>query len=79
MIFKGVYKRQLGMQQPMNVLTVTTNIPRRDTMAALAKDKPFLFKTMPEYGSYEMAPAPALSILDNWDRATHPPVNLKEV
>ena len=79
LIFKGIYKRQLGMQQPMNVLTITTNIPRRDTMAILAKDKPFLFKTMPEYGSYEIAPAPALSILENWHRANHPPVNLKEV
>ncbi|KRQ09143.1 replication-relaxation family protein [Bradyrhizobium manausense] len=79
LIFKGVYKRHLGVQQLMNVLTITTNTARRDTMANLAKDKPFLFKVVPEYGSYEAAPAPAQSILENWHRAIHPPVNLKEI
>lgn len=78
-IYKGLYKQRFNMAQHSRVLTITNSLPRRDTMAKLATDKLFYFKAMPEYGDFRKAPQPALTILNDWHRAKHPPANLTEI
>lgn len=79
LIFKGLYKKHLGMQQRVSVLTITTSSARCETIANLSKGKPFLFKVMSDYGRYEIAPEPAYAILEGWKYGNNTQVNLKEV
>lgn len=78
-IFKGLYKQRFNMAQDSRVLTITNSLPRREAMARIATDKPFLFKAITEYGDFQKAPQPALTILTGWHRAKHPQVNLTEM
>jgi hypothetical protein len=78
LIFDGFYKKHLGMTQKMFVLTATitparminllTYLPKRAT--------PFLVKAIPEYGLFDKAPAPNLSIMDEWHTAKRQLVSL---
>jgi len=82
LIFRGIYKRQLDVEQYASVLTITTSPTRHKMLAALTDKKdPAYIKTMPEYGSFEIAPSPALSILEDWHWPEKPNklVHLKEV
>ena len=59
------------MEQDARALRVTNILPRRNSMAKLVTDKPFLFKAIPEYGDYQKAPQPALPVLSDWYRVKH--------
>jgi hypothetical protein len=79
LIFDGVYKKQLGMTQNMFVLTATiTPVRAKNLLTYLPKrHKPFLIKAIPQYGLFDKAPVPDLSILDEWHTAKGELVSLK--
>ena len=82
LIFRGIYKRQLDVEQHATVLTITTSPSRTKMLKDLNnKHDPSFIKTMPEYGSFEVAPSPALSILEDWQGAglLTQPTHLKEM
>ncbi len=79
LIFSGFYKQHLGMTQKMYVLTTTITPVRMNNLVLYLpkRSSPFLMKTMPEYGLFDKAPAPNLSILDEWQTAKTQTVSLK--
>jgi DNA-binding transcriptional ArsR family regulator len=80
LIFRGIYKAHLDMEQYANVITITTAPSRQKMMVSLTEKRdPSYFKVMPEYGSFEIAPSPSLSILEDWHCLAKPePLNLME-
>jgi hypothetical protein len=83
LIFRGVYKRQLGMNNQLATVLTITSSPMRHRMLLEVSDKkdPSFVKTIPEYGSFEIAPSPALSILEDWQGpgTLSGPTHLKEM
>jgi hypothetical protein len=64
------------------LLNITTSPSRHKMLAALTgKKDPAYIKTIPAYGSFEVAPSPALSILEDWHWPANPDqlFNLKEI
>lgn len=82
LIFGGIYKKHLGIEQWASVLTMTTSLSRFETMMRVTdKSSPALFKYMPSWGPYDKAPRPDPAILDGWFSPKNPtrPVNLLDV
>jgi len=82
LIFKGIYKKRLGVSQHARVLTVTSNSTRRNIMVEhTQKQDPSLFKVAPQYGSFEIPAPPALTILEDWHWPAKPnaPVTLATI
>ena len=79
LIFGGTYKEHLGMTQKMYVLTITITPVRMNNLVAYLpkRSAPFLMKAISEYGLFDKAPAPNLSILDEWQTAKGQTVSLK--
>ena len=79
LIFDGVYKKHLGMTQKLYVLTATITPVRMNNLISYLpkRSSPFLVKTIPQYGLFDKAPAPNLSILDEWQTAKGQLVSLK--
>jgi hypothetical protein len=70
LIYSGWYRKHFDMKQRFYVLTITTNDHHQKMLYTCMPKKasPLFFKTMREYGSFERAPKPALSIFeDRWD------------
>jgi hypothetical protein len=72
-IFKGVYKRHLGITQWATILTMTTNQSRLLAMAkATPKNDPSVLKLTPQYAAIAKAPKPDPLILEGWINPTKP-------
>lgn len=79
LIFRGIYKQQLGMEQYARVLNFDNSPATMRTIIKLSEDRdPFYFKLIPEYGRFEIAPPPAVAVLDNWRTTKGRIVTLKE-
>ena len=79
LIFRGIYKNQLGMEQYARVLTFDASPSTMQTMLKHTEDRdPAYFKLIPSYGRFEIAPPPVENILDNWRDLKGHTINLKE-
>lgn len=80
LIFDGIYKAHLGVTQHMRVLTLVDSPERMNNIMATVpkRAKPYFFKTMPRYGRLRRAPAPAPTILEEWQGANTTITNLGE-
>jgi hypothetical protein len=67
LIFRGIYKTQLGMQQYARILTFdNSNATMKDMLKHTEARDPAFFKLIPSYGRFEAAPPPVENILENW-------------
>lgn len=83
-IARGVFRQHLGITKaPLLLLTVTTNRRHLDGIMALLREladeqawtEAFLFKAVPNLGSFQRAPHPTHSLLtEAWDRVGNPPL-----
>jgi hypothetical protein len=82
LIFKRIYKDQLGVEQWASVLTMTTNQSRLLTMGEVTpKRDPSVFKLAPQYSAIAKAPKPDPYILQGWIDPSNPtkPVSLIDI
>lgn len=78
-IFGGIYKKQLALEQYARVLTFDTSMTSTNTMMRHTEDRdPSYFKLIPTYGRFEIAPPPVENILDNWRDIKGHDITLKE-
>jgi hypothetical protein len=82
LIFKGIYKRHLGITQWATILTMTTNQSRLLALAnATPKNDPSVLKLTPQYAAIAKAPKPDPYILQGWIDPSHPtkPTSLLDI